>query len=730
MPATKTSATTKTRKTKTGETATTRSAKETAGTQPAKRTARTASTARAKAAATPSTRANLQPLASWPARDWPALASVSRPAGEATAFKRRATTSLTIRGELVYDDAPTLRAALAGLDDHAYVEFYSAANFTIDGLRIHIDLVGELEADCTAIDPGFVALVRPARAGAIVVHAGRAISARRYAAGAYGPTIAVPELPPGAVRRFGAPERRDDRDSGRVWTFPERTWSFDQGFRSSTLRVRDRAGHILGERVTSRAAVDVCADGSAALLLGPEGLEVVDAALATRVRWGIDRDLGNLAISPDGSLVMVVDQYGERLTVRDATSGADLWHCAGGFRDAGDFVRADRLAVAGFLHDHDGEGLFLLDPRTGRTLAFHPHATIRSITPSAGGQTFLVVEDGCVHVYASEDGALQGALDLVEHAGDALERADDGAWRSRDSGASWDGTTGLPRHDHPREIRHLAVARGVLASRDDSGLLILRDESGRVLHRGRPEGVGGMSLRPDGERLVVHAEHCLLVFAPDTGAWSKSRPLGITAAAFAPDGRLWTGHKDGSLRVWPAPEAGPVTSYKVGKRELVALHFSPDGDLVLALGPEGRGSRARLVDARTGAVLCDVACDRYARGAAVTPAGAFVVGTDQGTVLHDRAGARVAVLSAIRPEAAACDREHLVIAVGRLLYIVDPATGERRGVLEGHEDNVTALAWTADRLYSADCRLLAWDLAALRALGWTHPLDPDMVPLP
>lgn len=673
--------------------------------------------------------ANFQPAEPWPLRSWPALPVVSRPASEAAHFERRATTSLAIRGELLYDDAPTLRAALAALDEHAYVEFYGAKDFQVDGLRVHIDFTGELEADCTAIDEGFVALARPARSGSVVVHAGRAISARRYVAGAYGPAAVVPELPPGAVQRFGDPYRGPREDERRrVWSFPERTWSFDQSFRQAPLRVRGPDGELLAERLIERGAVDVCADGSAALVLTRDGLEVVGPDLVARCRWSVDRDLRRLAIAPDGGLVMVVDDHGERLRVRDGMDGAELWSSAGYFLDAGEFVRADRLAVAGASRRLSGgeEGLLVLDPRSGRKIAFCPYEQIREIRGDAG-DSFHVVHRGRVSVHACEDGAVRGTLELVEAASDQLVR-DDGAWRSPGGDLRWDAATGLPRHDHAWPIRAVAVAGPVIATHND-GFLILRDREGRVLHRGLIPATSSLSLRPDGGRVVVVHDGCVLVFEPGTGAWSRSRPLGACAAAFAPDGRLFTGHKDGSLRVWPSL-AGPGEAHVVGKRPIEALAFSPGGDLVLALGSEGRGARARLVDARAFAVRCEVACNRWERAAAVTAAGTFAVGGDDGALLYDREGRRVAVLSTMNMGAAACDRERLIVGVGRLLYVVDPATGERRGVLEGHEESVSALALGPDRLYSADRRLLVWDLAALRALDWTHPLDREMVPLP
>jgi hypothetical protein len=42
---------------------------------------------------------------------------------------------------------------------------------------------------------------------------------------------------------------------------------------------------------------------------------------------------------------------------------------------------------------------------------------------------------------------------------------------------------------------------------------------------------------------------------------------------------------------------------------------------------------------------------------------------------------------------------------------------------------VTAITFVEGRLYTADRRVLVWDVAALRALEWTHPTDEQLVPL-
>jgi WD40 repeat protein len=672
-----------------------------------------------------------KPLDPWPLRDWPALAFVARSPAAARAFEPRATTSLHLRGELHYDDEPTLRGALAALDADAYVEFYGAADFTIDGLTIRVDREGELEADCTAIDRGFVGLTRPARRGHLVVHAGRSIGARGYLAGAYGPVAVLPELPPGAVQRFGDPPTREYGDARQHWVRRDLTWSFDQtGWHDFIARVRGPGGELLAERRLGRSALDVCDDGSAAILLTPDALEVVGPDLQPRCSWPVQRGVERIALSPDGALLMIIDDRGDRLEVRDALAGPVLWSLAGHFRDVGEFVRPDRLAVSGHARELTGDaaGLLLLDARTGRKLAFHPsERRIAQILPHGSGDIFHVLEDSQVAVFAAADGAPRGALTLVEPATDRLEPGDGATWRSSRDGARWHATTGLPLHDHRSVVRQLAVAGDTIASRDEHGLLILRDLAGRVRHRGVVQADPHLSLAPDGSRLVFTVDGALLSFEPATGAWSRSRALGAAAAVFLPDGRLVTGHKDGSLRVWPATLAAPETAATVGRRTIERLFVSPNGRWLLALGAD---FVARLVDARDLSVRCEIAGKRREHVAAVTDHGTVVLTTRDGATLHGPGGAPLAALSTAPVGAAAGDGAHLVVGAWRFLYVVDPATGERRGVLEGHEKPVGALAFAPGRLLSADDRLLVWDTAALDALEWTHPLDTEMVPLP
>ncbi|MCA9636584.1 MAG: hypothetical protein KC420_11210, partial [Myxococcales bacterium] len=688
----------------------------------------------AKKGPAPAGQIRLDSTHTWPSRPWPALPVQRQDAEAAARYERRPTSALTIRGELTYDDAETLQAAVAAFDDNAYIEFYSSADLKIDGRRLTVDLDGELEADCTGFDEGFVALTRPARSGAVVVHAGFGVGARRYVAGAYGYRAELPALPPGAIARSGAPLGDDERgDDRRVWSFADRTWLFDQGFRGSKLEVRAPDGEVLAIRSFRRAAVDVAAGGGAAILISEEGLEIVGPDLEARLRWPLDRDLGRLAITADGRLMMLIDEYSERLRVFDVASGEARWSARGYFRDAGDFVGGDRLALAGALEDEDGdpdagEGLLLFDAASGAVIARRPVDDLRSIAPDPGGETFHVVARGRIEVFAAADGAPISSLELVEGGAEELEAAA-GEWRCREGGERWDRASGLPLHDHVAAIQSLALAGDRIISRDHQ-LLIVRRLDGAVLLRGLVGGESRVAIDPTGAHLVLVEDGALVHLDVEGGAWSRSRKIGATAVAFTPDGRLLSGHKDGSIRVWASPAGGAFEAHQVGPRPIEALHVGPDGALALAISPEGRGARARLFDLATFKVRCSVACGRWSRAGAVTAAGTFVVADEQGTALHDAEGRELARLSGAPTQAAAADLERLVVGIGRFLFLVDPASGARLGVLEGHEDTVCAVALAPGRIVSADRQILVWDQGAIAALGGTHPIDEELSPLP
>jgi WD40 repeat protein len=651
----------------------------------------------------------------WPKRPWPPLPMMSRSTEAASIPTTRQTTALRIAGSLVYDDVQSMRTALEALDAHAYREFYDSRLFRIDGVRIAIDHRGELEADCTAFDKGFLALARPARTGSVVVHAGPAISARRYLAGGIAPAVEVPAMPPGVVQRFGELVAPRDEDR-KCWSFPHGTWTHDMSWDGSTLRTFDPDHRLIAERpLPGGGGFSISHDGTVALIRSGGLLEIVGPDLKARRSWPAT-SLTSAALSTDNAFVLLVESEARARVLR-VSDGAEQWAVEGG-RFRGGLIVGSSLVV---LYDQSsGDSISMLDLLTGRRIARHSIDDIESL--HAKGDLCVVTTATGIETFDVE-GQPRDAIALFGLSSRLVRQAADGAWCADESDARWDGT-GVPLHDHLHSVTKMAVAKGRLATFD--GDLLVRDQEGHVLQRSRSSSLSSIALRPDGGRLVTIDEGRLSVLDPMTGELWQTAAMGATSIAFLPDGRLVTGHRDGMLRMWSGLDGEPIAGCSTGKRAVNEIVVSPNGSSVLTSSADWR---VRRFDTEGLTLRAEVPYTQHAPAAGITDAGAFVACEMKGTVLYQPSGERVARISTLRATSVGTDGERLFVGIGRLIYVVDPATGERRGVLEGHQAPVTAITFVEGRLYTADRRVLVWDVAALRALEWTHPTDEQLVPL-
>ena len=254
---------------------------------------------------------------------------------------------------------------------------------------------------------------------------------------------------------------------------------------------------------------------------------------------------------------------------------------------------------------------------------------------------------------------------------------------ARGSIGVWDAVTGELRHTARAEFGWVwyaafsADGRTIATSLKDV-VRVWDTETGELTHtlkRGREEGfgnVGSLALSPDGRILA-----------------SGHNSLGV-------------GHsvRDGIIRLWDAVTGELQYTSSVGIRKPTSLAFSPDGR-TLAVGhlDSGFGFGAQgwvsLLDAETLEYKHDLG--RHPRGA----------GLDHGVecVAFSADGSTLAIGRKI---------DEWYGFVGSTLRLWDVNTGEIIRVLDGHSDDVTSVAFSADgrTLASAsrDGALLLWEI--------------------
>jgi WD40 repeat protein/predicted Ser/Thr protein kinase len=184
----------------------------------------------------------------------------------------------------------------------------------------------------------------------------------------------------------------------------------------------------------------------------------------------------------------------------------------------------------------------------------------------------------------------------------------DGALRFTDE----DGNAS-PEQPFPQVVQMLSIAPAadgwLLASRESSSHLTLRDQTGRVLHEIEP--VGGrllhIALSRDGTHLaVVLADEkdrlSLAVYDPSSGKergrWPiKLRPT-IYALALSPDGtRVACGGDDRVVPVWDTRTGEKLGECSGHKSKVLAITFRGDGLRLLTASHDGT---VRQWDAQTG----------------------------------------------------------------------------------------------------------------------------------
>jgi WD40 repeat protein len=381
---------------------------------------------------------------------------------------------------------------------------------------------------------------------------------------------------------------------------------------------------------------------------------------------------GSVAFTPDGKMVAV------------ACGSIHLYDVASGEER----LRISRQASG--LHFTD-EGKTLVAAVDGAIYRWDT-ASGKPLTPDAG-------DSGVEHIFVTPDGSRVITRDQEGH------------------GHLWDGKSGK----HLRRFS-LAWQRGVALSPDGRFLAVPVTDRSAMFTDPRHTDV-----RYDGSRVRLYdiaSGNYVDRFAAFKGA--------VQDVAFTADGKqlVTTEVAGGKVRIWNVEtgkeersftlqlDALKQRSYFLGQSRL-----SPDGKTVVATYQEDTGNRlgrreprhlVRLWDVATGKDLPEL---EGGQPVAFSPDGRFVVTTGDNHVCHVATGKRITTLpfgGHIRTATFSRDGRFLATTVaGDIVQIWEVASWTKRSELQGHRDQVTALAFAPGGQLltgSLDTTVLAWDL--------------------
>ncbi len=256
----------------------------------------------------------------------------------------------------------------------------------------------------------------------------------------------------------------------------------------------------------------------------------------------------------------------------------------------------------------------------------------------------------------------------------------------------WDQLSGLPVRTHEVEDRQQVFA---VAVTPDNLQIVSGDAKGtvRVWDRSGERPVRTLTDPSEQDRTTVKWE----VGRP-VAAWNKR----VLAVAVTPDGDLiLTGGDDGRIRVWDRLSPRPVRTLPGHPEPVRALAVTPDGREIISGGGDGR---VRVWDRSTGEPVRRIVSHRgWVLAVAVTHDGRQIIsGGDDGIIrVWDRSSPLpVWTLEGhagpVRAVAVSPDDSAIVSAGDRTVRIWDRSTGKLVRIQQGHAGEVWAVAVSSD----------------------------------
>jgi RNA polymerase sigma factor (sigma-70 family) len=441
----------------------------------------------------------------------------------------------------------------------------------------------------------------------------------------------------------------------------------------------------------------------------PRGLPVNQAKAVLRRAAA---ELRLLTVSQDGKRLAGAGHNDNVVRLWDTATGKELWQ----FRGHATPVRAVALtADAALLVSGDDHDLRLWRTATGQEIYRLGNGTAGSVTALA------FTPDGKGLAAGGRDGQVR----------------------------LWDVAAGkllFQARGHSAAVAALAFSRAgrLLASGDADGTLVLWTMPGGQLATRwarRPQGVLCLALSPDGKSLAWGGrDQTLRLRERDAGQdlWFGESPADILVVAFAPDGKwLATGNALGGVHLWEAATGKIIRQLGRQSGRVYWLSFSDDGKRLLtgtdaprvrlwdvATGkeldlPSGhpretskRASRDDIPSSALGLTQKEVSMFKSRQWLVLTAAAAFALGGEESR----GAEAKAKQISARSP-----DGKLVAVADGKSIHFLDNATGKELRRLAGHQDRVTALAFSPDgKVFvsgGADRSILLWDIATGKILA-------------
>ena len=273
------------------------------------------------------------------------------------------------------------------------------------------------------------------------------------------------------------------------------------------------------------------------------------------------------------------------------------------------------------------------------------------------------------------------------------------------------------------------------------------------------DSVGNVAVSPDGTRVaMLHTSGRLQLFDRDTmseiAAWqAHGKSDECPYLLFSPDSKLLitAGVVDKLVKLWDVSDQSEIATLGPQRLFISSLAVSADGRKVAISGSsvyEG-GGEIRLWDVEKHDKPTIITCDQGVCCVAFAPDGKHLAASEVPRDLDD--GVHAAVTSVWEIETrqvrarfgtrpASCtdcnllpDGELLAIAeyggprplqMSHRIRLVDPETGDERGVLVGHTNMVAALAFSPDGKHlvanSADNTMRIWNVADRHEVGNRH----------